>query len=126
MESLTRTDRPRVASLLPSATEIVCALGAERELVGISHECDFPPSVAGRRVLTASKVIRRGTSGEIDRDVRRVLRDALAVYDVDVEGLRAADPDVVVTQDLCDVCAVAFDDVVAALRSLARDDVAIV
>ena len=110
---------PRVASLLPSATEMVAAVGLADALVGISHECDFPAAaVADRRVLTSSK-IRFGSSGEVDRDVRRVLRDALAVYDIDLQALGEARPDVIVTQDLCDVCAVSLDDVRAAAREVA-------
>jgi iron complex transport system substrate-binding protein len=102
---------PRVASLLPAATEIVCALGAGEWLAGRSHECDFPPEVARVPVLTKSKVLARGSSAGIDRDVREVLRSALAVYDIELDELRRADPDVIVTQDLCDVCAVSLDDV---------------
>jgi iron complex transport system substrate-binding protein len=102
---------PRVASLLPSATEIVCALGMESSLVGVSHECDWPAGVRGKRVLTSTKVASRASSGDIDRDVRRVLRDALSVYDIDVDALGKAAPDVILTQDLCDVCAVSLDDV---------------
>jgi iron complex transport system substrate-binding protein len=114
---------PRIASLLPSATEMVCALGLGARLVGVSHECDHPAEdVRGKRVLTASKVLSASalgaTSAAVDRDVRRVLKDALAVYDVDVDGLREAAPDVIVTQDLCDVCAVSIDDVRAAVRAL--------
>ncbi len=116
----------RIASLLPSATEMVCALGAESELVGVSHECDWPRSVIGRAVITTSKVKVLGKSGEIDRDVRALLKDALAVYDIDDSALADAAPDVIVTQDLCDVCAVSFDDVVAAARRVARPDVRIV
>jgi iron complex transport system substrate-binding protein len=112
---------PRIASLLPSATEMVCALGAETELVGVSHECDWPPGVSTRSILTSSKVITRGTSGAIDRDVRRILRAALAVYDIDLEALRRAAPNVIVTQDLCDVCAVSFEDVVLAAREIVPD-----
>src|SRR5690349_15048102 len=110
--------RPRIASLLPAATEIVCALGFGPHLVGVSHECDHPAAVKGLPVLTRSKVIRRGTSGAIDRDVRQVLRDALAVYDIEIEALVRAAPDVIVTQDLCDVCAVSFEDVQKAAREL--------
>ena len=116
----------RVASLLPSATEMVCALGMRDALVGVSHECDFPQDVVGLPVLTRSKVALAGRSGEIDRDVRAVLADALAVYDVLVEELERVRPDVIVTQDLCDVCAVSFADVERAVRRLTRPDVRIV
>jgi len=96
----------RIVSLLPSSTEIVHALGAEADLVGISHECDYPEAVRGLPVLTSSKIDVSQLSADIDRDVRRVLTDALAVYDVDAEGLGEVRPDVVLTQDLCDVCGV--------------------
>lgn len=117
---------PRVVSLLPAATEIVCALGAREALVGVSHECDWPADVVGLPVLTRSKVPTSGSSGDIDRAVRSVLTDALAVYEVDEAALAAARPDVVVTQDLCDVCAVSLDDVRAALNRLAANDVTLV
>lgn len=116
----------RVASLLPSATEMICALGLEESLVGVSHECDFPPGVAGKPVLTAAKIGHSWSSREIDRDVRAVLRDALAVYDIDVARLAEVAPDVIVTQDLCDVCAVSFDDVCRAVEQIARPGTRIV
>ena len=100
----------RIVSLLPSATEIVCALGARAELVGRSHECDFPPDVEGVPVLTSSRVGPLPSSQAIDTSVRDVLRDALAIYQIDVERLRESAPDVIVTQDLCEVCAVASSD----------------
>ncbi len=116
----------RVASLLPSATEMVCALGCEEWLVGVSHECDWPASVVGRPVLTASRIPHGLRSGAIDAAVRGVLKNALAVYDIDEAALAAARPDVIVTQDLCDVCAVSFDEVVAATKKLVNPDVRIV
>ncbi|WP_437913148.1 ABC transporter substrate-binding protein [Sorangium sp. So ce302] len=116
----------RIASLLPSATEIVCALGAQSELVGVSHECDFPEGLTGLPVLTRPRLRPARSSREIDAAVRDVLRDALAVYDIDLDALREARPDVIVTQDLCDVCAVSFDDVRAAVARLARQDVRII
>jgi len=116
----------RIASLLPSATEIVCALGARADLVGRSHECDFPPGVEDVPVLTSARVGPLPSSQAIDAAVRDVLRDALAIYEIDLERLREARPDVIVTQDLCDVCAVSFDDVRSAVARLARKDVAIV
>jgi len=117
---------PRVASLLPSATEMICAVGMEEHLVGVSHECDWPPSVVGRPVLTSSRLSMVGASGENDRDLRALLQDALAVYAVDDEALEKVRPDVIVTQDLCDVCAVAYDDVLGAVRTLTNSDVRLV
>lgn len=117
---------PRVVSLLPAATEIVCALGARARLVGVSHECDWPADVVGLPVLTRSKVPVAGTSAQIDRAVRAVLVDALSVYEVDEPALAALRPDVVVTQDLCDVCAVSLDDVRDALRRIADRHVELV
>ncbi len=116
----------RIASLLPSATEIVCAVGAQNELVGISHECDYPPGIESLSVLTRPRTALPRRSGDIDREVREILRDALAIYEIDIERLRAARPYVVVTQDLCDVCAVSIDDVRQALVELAREDVVVV
>jgi iron complex transport system substrate-binding protein len=80
----------------------------------------------GLPVLTSTKVRPRASSRDVDRDVRAVLRDALAVYDVDVEALERAAPDVIVTQDLCDVCAVSLDDVRAAVKKIAKSDARIV
>jgi iron complex transport system substrate-binding protein len=117
----------RVVSLLPSATEIVCALGAGDDLVGISHECDFPTDIRDRAVLTRSRIDTSGTSRAIDNAVRGVIRDALSIYAVDDDQLAKLAPDVIVTQDLCEVCAVSLDDVRAAVARLAhRDDVRIV
>ncbi|EYF05139.1 ABC transporter substrate-binding protein [Chondromyces apiculatus] len=112
----------RVVSLLPSATEIVCALGAERTLVGISHECDHPETIRGLPVLTRSRVSASGTSLAIDTAVRAVVRDALSIYTVDEAQLAALSPEVIVTQDLCEVCAVSLDDVRSAVARLAHRD----
>jgi len=116
----------RVASLLPAATEIVCALGAEADLVGISHECDFPETVRRLPALTRARVRPVGASRDIDREVRLVLQDALAVYEIELARLEAARPDVIVTQDLCDVCAVSFSDVCAATAALVHQEIRIV
>ncbi len=105
---------------------MVCALGLGDALVGISHECDWPQEVQGLPVLTSARVVTSSSSVFIDRDVRHLLSDALAVYDIDVEGLESARPDIIVTQDLCEVCAVAFEDVCAAARELANPDLQVV
>ncbi len=100
----------RVVSLIASATEIVAALGRQGWLVGRSHECDHPPEV---RVLPACSVPGLKTdapSGEIDRTVKRLLEQGLAIYEVDAEQLRALRPDVILTQDQCEVCAVSLKD----------------
>jgi iron complex transport system substrate-binding protein len=104
----------RIISLIASATEIVCALGARDRLVGRSHECDFPADVIGLPALTAPKFEVDGTSAEIDTRVREIVRDGLSVYRVDGDALRALEPDVIVTQDHCEVCAVSLADVEAA------------
>jgi iron complex transport system substrate-binding protein len=106
--------QPRVVSLIASATEIVCALGRRDWLVGRSHECDFPPDVTALPALTAPKFKVEGTSAEIDQRVQAIVRDGLSVYRVDGEALRALEPDVIVTQDHCQVCAVSLSDVEAA------------
>ena len=101
----------RIASLLPSATEIVAALGLADSLVGRSHECDYPAGVESLPVLTAPKLDSSRASGQIDRDVRAILADGLSVYDVDAELLRRLKPDVIVTQSQCELCAVSERDV---------------
>lgn len=111
----------RIASLLPSATEILCALGVREQLVGRSHECDFPSDVTAVRTLTRSRVKVEAVSGDIDLDVRRILREVLAIYEVDVEALKDVAPSVVVTQNLCDVCAVSLSDVERALKEIASE-----
>jgi iron complex transport system substrate-binding protein len=106
---------PRVVSLIASATEIVCALGFEDQLVGRSHECDYPPSVRRLPVCTAPRFDVHGSSADIDRRVKDTLRDSLSVYRVDVEALKRLRPDAIVTQSQCEVCAVSRRDVERAL-----------
>ena len=105
----------RIASLLPSTTEITCALGFEAGLVGRSHECDFPASVASLPVLTAPKLDASASSLEIDNRVKQLVRDGLSVYRVDAERLRELAPTLILTQDQCEVCAASLPDVEAAL-----------
>jgi iron complex transport system substrate-binding protein len=105
----------RIVSLIPSATEIVCALGLEQDLVGRSHECDYPPSVSALPALTQPKFSLDGSSRQLDERVRAVLENALSVYRVDAERLRLLRPDAVVTQSQCQVCAVSLEEVEQAL-----------
>jgi iron complex transport system substrate-binding protein len=116
----------RIVSLIASATEIVCALGLRDRLVGRSHECDFPRDVLGLPALTAPKFKVEGTSAEIDERVRAIVREGLSVYRVDGEALRSLAPDVIVTQDHCEVCAVSLADVEAATCTWTGRPVAIV
>lgn len=108
---------PRVVSMIASSTEIVCALGFEHRLVGRSHECDFPRSVSKLPVCTRPKLDARRSSRQIDSDVKSLLSRALSVYHVDGRTLRELRPDVVITQDQCEVCAVSVRDVENALCS---------
>jgi iron complex transport system substrate-binding protein len=108
---------PRIVSLIPSATEIVSALGFARHIVGRSHECDFPAGVEALPPLTRPKLALEGTSAEVDARVRRLIEQGLAVYQVDADRLRELDPDLIVTQDQCQVCAASLADVEAATRN---------
>jgi iron complex transport system substrate-binding protein len=103
--------RRRIVSLLPSATEIVCALGLEDDLVGRSHECDFPPDVERLPVCTAPKIRVDGNSAEIHAGVTAVLHDHGSVYDVHEDLVRSLQPTHIVTQTVCEVCAVSLRDV---------------
>jgi iron complex transport system substrate-binding protein len=112
----------KIVSLLPSATEIVCALGLEENLVGITHECDFPASVAGKPGLTASRISHETmTSKEIDHAVRTQLDGHGSIYDLDEKLLQELDPDLIITQELCDVCAVSYKTVEKAARMYVAD-----
>jgi iron complex transport system substrate-binding protein len=108
----------RIVSLLPSATEIVCALGLEDQLVGVTHECDYPASVTRLPKVTRTLIPTDASSAEIDRLVRERLGGQSALYTLDVEMLEQLAPDLIVTQALCDVCAVAEDEVRSAACAL--------
>jgi len=102
---------PRILSLIPSSTEIVCALGFENQLIGRSHECDFPSSVQTLSSCTAPKFKVEGTSAEIDQRVKSILKNALSVYQIDENKLQQMQPDIIITQAQCEVCAVSLKDV---------------
>jgi iron complex transport system substrate-binding protein len=101
----------RVVTLLPAATEIVAALGGAGCLVGISHECDHPGSVLGLTRVTATPIDPGAPGAEIDAEVRRLHGAGMAVIGVDADALRRLAPDLLITQDLCEVCAVAEGEV---------------
>lgn len=112
----------KIASLLPSATEIVCALGLEENLVGVTHECDYPPAVAGKPHLTASRISHETmSSAEIDHAVRSQLDGHGSIYDLNTELLAELKPDLIITQELCEVCAVSYKTVKKAARMYVAD-----
>jgi len=109
----------RIVSLLPSATEIVCALGLAHHLVGVSHSCDHPPLIRSKPRLTRARFPLDGlSSGEMDAAVRQALREFGSVYEVDNERLAAVAPDLLLTQGVCEVCAVPTRDAEAAALAL--------
>ncbi|QDV44702.1 vitamin B12-transporter protein BtuF [Stieleria neptunia] len=111
----------RIISLLPSATEIVCALGLRDQLVGVSHECDFPTSVSDLPKVTRTIIPGDASSSEIDALVREQLQQQRSLYSLDVPLVRSLAPDLIVTQTLCDVCAVSEGEVKQALCDLSGD-----
>lgn len=115
---MTEPHSQRIVSLLPSATEIVAALGCADRLVGRSHECDFPADIAGLPIVSRPRIDIDASSAEIDRQVKAAEQNALSVYDVDTTLLAKLRPDVIVTQDLCAVCAVSLSDVEQAVCDL--------
>ncbi|MGI8982599.1 MAG: cobalamin-binding protein [Pirellulaceae bacterium] len=108
---------PRIVSLLSSATEILCAQGLQDSLLAVSHECDFPGSVAGKPRATVSFIDSSRTSEEIDEEVKSRLRAGLPLYGLNEPLLRSLAPDLILTQAQCDVCAIRFDDVQALVAS---------
>ena len=112
----------RICSLLPGATEIAYALGLADEIVGVSHECDFPAGARSKPVMVRSR-IDSGTldSREIDREVGNLLRAKKSLYVLDEKLFKDSQPDIILTQGLCDICALDYNDVVQAARSLAKE-----
>jgi iron complex transport system substrate-binding protein len=109
----------RIVSLLPSSTEICFALGLGQSLVGVTHECDFPPQATYKTVMTRNLLQLEGMSpGDIDRHVRQALHEGSSLYAIDQDALQRARPDVILTQELCEVCAVAYSQVLEAARLL--------
>jgi iron complex transport system substrate-binding protein len=106
----------RIASLLPSATEIVCALGLEESLVAVTHECDYPESVRAKPVVTRSVLDGKGNSGQIDRHIRELVHQGSSIYTLDADRLATLHPDAILAQELCEVCAVSYPVVERAAR----------
>ena len=116
----------KLVTLLPSATEIIAKLGLEKNLVGVSHECDFPQTVQSLPKLTSSSVNTKLSSSKIHESVLEVVKSAISVYDLDIELLKSLQPDFIITQDLCDVCAVSFDQVEQACQEVLDTDARII
>jgi iron complex transport system substrate-binding protein len=113
------TTPARIVSFLPSATEMACALGLADQLVGITHECDYPPEVLGKSVVVSSALpIERMSQPEIDAAVAQRMRDGLSLYQVDEKLLRELAPDMILTQNLCQVCAPSGNEVAQVLKVL--------
>ncbi|HWF37414.1 MAG TPA: cobalamin-binding protein [Candidatus Acidoferrales bacterium] len=110
----------RICSLLPSATEILYALGLSDSVVGVTHECDFPPEAATKPALIRPRVDPKAAPAEIDRQVSELVARGESIYAVDAELLAKLEPDLIVTQDLCHVCAASPDDLATALTRLPR------
>jgi iron complex transport system substrate-binding protein len=110
----------RIVSLLPSATEILFALGLDREIVGVSHECDFPARARTKTVVIHSRIPHDASPAEIDRLVSEYVHRGESLYAVDAEVLETLAPDLIITQDLCHVCAASPDDLATALARFDR------
>ena len=106
----------KIVSLVPSASEILCDLGLERYLVGISHECNFPSSLQNIQTVTSSNIDSSETQIEIDTQVRKKVNDNKPLYEINSNILNELTPDVIITQGVCDVCAISNDQVEVLLK----------
>jgi iron complex transport system substrate-binding protein len=111
----------RIVSLLPSVTEILFGIGAGPEVVGVTHECDFPPEALTLPRLTSSAIPSSSSPAEIDRHVRAGLHSGSSLYTLDDRALAELEPDLIVTQELCEVCSVSYEQVATAVRRLSGD-----
>jgi len=113
----------RIVSLLPSTTEIIAALGRKGDLVGRSHECDYPAEVSALPTCTEPKFQTDGSSRKIDQRVKTLIREGLSVYQVNEEQMNSLEPDLIITQDHCEACAASLDDVNEAVHQKLGPDV---
>ena len=111
----------RICSLLPSATEIVFSLGLGDQLVAVTHECDFPAEAQRRPVVTRTALAEGASSRDIDHHVTQASHSGSSIYALDQELIERLDPDLVLTQELCDVCAVSYEAAHAAVQRLPGD-----
>ena len=116
----------RIISLLPAATEIICALGLSDNLVGRSHECDYPESVKALPICSDAKFLPGANSAQIDQQVKEILTEALSIYEIDKALIQSLKPDVIITQAQCEVCAVSLKDVEKALSNLVSAETKII
>jgi len=112
----------QIVSFLPSATEMACALGLSDQLVGITHECDYPPEVVGKAIVVRNALpIEKMNQGEVDVAVAQRMRDGLSLYEVDEKLLQELAPDLILTQNLCQVCAPSGNEVSQAVNLLPKE-----
>lgn len=118
--SLSSPHRLKIVSLLPSATEILCRLGLQENLVAVSHECDFPEGLSHLPRITRPNIDPHQKGQKIHNDLISLIQKSLSIYTVDTEKLRTLAPDLIVTQDQCQVCAVSLEDVEKALCQISQ------
>src|SRR5688572_10808115 len=112
----------RIVSLLPSATDIVCSLGLRDQLVGRTHECDWPPGIEEVPAVTSDALATHElTSADIHAAIGGAVHSGSSIYGLDADALDRAKPDLIITQELCDVCAVSYEDVTSAARLMEAD-----
>lgn len=114
-------ENQRIVSLISSGTEILCKLGLEKSIVGISHECDYPESIRHLPVCSAPKLNSAQFGKDIHDDVQRLVKQGLSIYDIHTEVLKELSPDLIITQDQCHVCAVSLSDVEKAVCTLTEN-----
>ena len=110
----------RICSLLPSATEVLFALGLGDSVAGVTHECDFPPEASAKPALISPRVDPNAKSDDLHRSVRELMARGESLYAVRDDLLREIEPDLIITQDLCHVCAASPDDLAAALAKMPK------